>query len=230
MMNKEQIIDKAVQNNINNISVGAQEAIIQCALAYRNGGNWGMIKKASERKYEEKLATLHEEKENVKVEKLSNGCLVLCKEEFLTNNINRLVPNAIDSSYKQMKEKRIAEDREKFVKFMGKVAEGKVKSAKKIAHGYELVIGIYSVNKVNTISLNGIDYPAYKVTAPEVVGWLARQFPHRTAIRTITKGGQQVFEQAENILRDGVKQKAMYKGLEISDTGTGIFLTFKIMA
>lgn len=227
-MDKEQMLSRTVDHNIDNISEGAKQAIVLCALSYRNGGNWGMMRKAAESQYSEKIALLKQESNNIKAESLSNGCLVLCKESFLTDNINKLVPNAINASYKQMKDERIKEDREKFIKFMEKVIDGKVKSVKNIGGGRELTIGIYSVNKVNTINLNGIEYPAYKVTAPEVISWVAKQFPNRGYFKTVTPNGHQVFEKAEKILSNQAMMKGVYKGLEISNTGTGVFMTIRL--
>lgn len=223
-----EVLEKTVEKNIDNISVGGQQAIINCSAAYRNGGNWGLLREKNDRDYKRKLDELATEKTNVMVETLANGSLILCKEKFLVDSINAIVPGAIDATYQQKREERIKEDRDKFTKFIDSVAAGKAVEVQKIDGGYELVIAIYSLNKVNTIKLNGISYPAYKVTAPEVAKWLMSKCPNRAYVKCITPDGRQTFELLEKVAKNGAMQKGMYKGLEISDTDTGVFMTLRL--
>lgn len=222
-----------VLKNIESLSGGAQLAIVKVADAFRFGGNWGYIM-STDREFAEKLKLLKSEHPNVKVLRLSNGALVLCNEEFLAYNVNKVVPNALGRPFVEMAKTRKADERKTFAKFLDNLAKGKSKHGQK-GNGYnEVKIGIFSVNETNYIRLNAIDYPAYKLSLFEVAEEINKashsmeQEGRGIFVRSVSESGQEVYDHVARLLGNSKGTSAVYRGLEISETDTGVFLTIRI--
>lgn len=207
---------------------GAQVAIVLCANAFRFGGNWGYLTPGKE--FKGYLETLKQEKGNVKVHKVSNGALVLAEEKFLAFNVNAVIPNAINGSFVDMAVKRRKEEQDRFVKFLQNVVAGKSKYAKSENGKYALTLGIFSVNETNAIKLNGNEFPAYKLNLNETLRFLdlLTKQGHAVAVHAVTEEGNSVYDTPFNLGSNSKGIQAVYRGLEISDTNTGVFLKIAI--
>lgn len=208
---------------------GAKLAIVLCASAFRFGGNWGFIPKSDTLK--EQLETLTEERPNVKAHKVSNGALVLSEERFLAYNVNKVLPNAINMDFVAMAKKRRQEEKEAFLKFLTNVVNGKSKYTKGQSGKYDITLGIFSVNETNVIRINGKDYPAYKLTHIEVLQFLhqlSESQGRKVLVRAVLDNGQPVYETPFKLGSNSKGIQAVFRGLELAESGTGAFLQVSI--
>lgn len=222
-------IPPQVAAGIEKMSGAAQTAIVICARAFRFGGNWGYIPKDVQ-DFKGQIQTLLEDKRNIHVYQVANGALVEAKEAFLGENVNLAVPNAINGSFVEMAKKRRADEQVKYQKFIKSVAEGKSRHLKNKNGYYEITIGIYSVNDTNVIRLNGQDYPAYKLSLIEALEMarLLEQKGLEVYAKAVTQDNKVVFDRVFALASNSKGKTALFKGLEISDSETGVFLTLRI--
>lgn len=219
-----------IEKKIEALSGGAQLAIVLCANSFRFGGNWGFIRK--ERKdFRDQLETLKQERPNVRAIPVTNGALILSNENFLAHNVNAVVPNAINGSFVDMANKRKADEKARFQKFIENIAKGKSSYVKSAKGYYELTLGIFSVNDTNHIRINGKDFPAYKLTLMEALDY-ANQLAStgkQVYARAVKEDGTEVFDKVFNLAGNSKGQQALYRGLEIADSETGLFLTLRLV-
>lgn len=221
-------MNKAIEERIENLSDGAKVAIVLCSNAFRFGGNWGYLTPG--RDFKGYLESLKGEKGNVKAYQVSNGALVLVNENFLATNVNAVVPNAINGSFVDMAKKRRKEEQERFNKFLKNVVAGKSKYAKTGNGKYALTLGIFSINDTNQIRLNGNEFPAYKINLIETLEFLNQvaKAGHKVLVHAVKEDGTSVYETPFNLGGNTKGIQAVYRGLEISETGTGVFLKISI--
>lgn len=225
------INENVMESRLNGLSEGAKLALVTCANAYHFGAAWGLLKQ-SDSDYLGKLKVLKEESSQVRLYQVENGAIVICNEAFLRNIVNTVVPNGINSSFVAMKEARKEEQKKKYLNFVKRIAEGKNSAVKRINGGYEITVGIYCTNEVSEIRLNGITYPAYRLSMYEAVDSLHKNpvlSGHIWAKGIIEENGQKrvVWDKLESMVLNSKGQAAMYRALEMSETGTGVFLTVR---
>ena len=222
-------IEASVTKHIDDVSDGGKVAIVKCANAFRFGGTWGFIK-ATDPDFKSTIELLAEERPQVKVIKVSNGALILCSAEWLATNVNALAPNAIGDKFIERVTKRRAEEKEKFVKFVENIAKGKNAKVQKKNGYYELTLGVFCVNDTNAIRLNGIDYPAYKLTAIEALDYVS--FLEKAGMQVFAKyikeDSSVGFAPIRGLASNSGGVTALHKGLEIAESETGAFLTLRI--
>jgi hypothetical protein len=223
-------VEQKLIQNIDALTPGGQTAIVLCAGAFRFGGNWGFIKR-SKADFNTMLDTLKQERPNVKAIAVANGALIMCDENFLAHNVNLAVPNAINGSFVEMSNKRRTDERQRFGKFIDNVAKGKSSHVKNAKGFRELTLGVFCVNDTNAIRLNGIDYPAYKLTLLEALDAADKlsALGNKVYARAIKKDGEEVFDLIFNLATNSEGLAALYRGLEIADSDTGLFLTLRIV-
>lgn len=222
--------EKVFKDRASELTEGEQLAIIMCANSFRFGGHWGFIRN-TKKEFRETVQALQNEKPNVKLLPVSNGALILADTNFLAVNVNKLVPNAINGSFVERSKQRLEEEREKFSKFVKSVVSGKSSHLKKDKGYYELKLGIYSINDTNAIRLNGVDYPAYKLTMIEALD-MAHKLESsgmQVYVRAIDENKREVFDRVFSLAGNSKGQSAILRGLEISETDTGVFITFRIV-
>lgn len=223
-------IDPRFVERLEAVSAGGQLAIVLCADAFRHGGNWGFIRR-NKPNFREQLETLREERPNVEAIPVANGALILVKEDFLAYNVNKIIPNAIGKPFVERVKQRRLEEQERFVKFINSVIQGKSSYVKSKGGYYELVLGVYSINDTNLIRLNGVDYPAYKLTAIEALDYADKALAsvgRKAYVLAVKENGERVFDRPMNLANSkGIP--AIYRGLEIADSDTGLFLTLRIV-
>lgn len=211
------------------MSVGGRVAVVTCASAFRFGGNWGFINKSRD-EYSGFLEVLREERKNARLFRVSNGAVILCDENFLAYNVNKVVPNAIDGKFVDKAKARKQEEYAKFEKFLKSIVDGKSKYLKQ-GQGYsEITFGIFSINDTNMIRINGVDYPAYKLNLTEAMGLADRlrlKGVH-IAVRAVDDSGKETFASPMELMGNSKGQKAVYRGLEIAESDTGVFITLRV--
>lgn len=213
------------------LSDGAKLSLVICANAFRFGGNWGFIR-ADKPDFRYQLELLKQEHPNVKAKQLSNGALILANENFLAVSVNTAVPDAINGNFVQMATIRRQKERESFQKFLKGVAKGTSRFVKNASSNYyELVIGLFSVNDVNEIRIGGKEYPAFNLTLIEALEY-AYQLTNvgfKVYAKAITADGKAVFDEVFNLATNSKGVDALYRGMEIADSDTGVFLTMRLL-
>jgi hypothetical protein len=222
--------EQQLTKNIEALTDGGKLALVLCANSFRFGGNWGFLK-SDKSDFRGQLDTLKQEKPNIRAIPVSNGALILANENFLAHNVNLAVPNAINGSFVDMANKRRNDERQRFSKFIENVANGKSSHVKSKGGYYELILGVFCVNETNAIRLNGNDYPAYKLNMIEALEY-ANQLTatgKKVYARAIKEDGEQVFDLVANLATNSKGVAALYRGLDIADSETGLFLTLRIV-
>ena len=230
-MATEQKISPAIDTRrMESLTDGAKLAIVLCVGAYAFGGNWGYIRREDD--LQGKLELIREEKGNVNALRARNGALVIADPNFLAYNVNAIVPNAINSSFVELAKKRKEEERTAFMKFLKSVAEGKSRFTKGQNGRYTFNLGIYSINETNLIRQNGIEYPAYKISLNEALGHLAylAKEGYKVVAHALDENGNDNYDTPFNLGSNSRGLKSIYRGLELADTGTGVFLKVGIAA
>lgn len=215
--------------NIDALTDGGKLAIVLCANAFRFGGNWGFIK-SDKRDFKGQLETLRQEKPHIKAIKVENGALILAEENFLAHNVNLAVPNAIGTPFAQMAFKRKEEERARFNKFVESVAKGKSSHVKSSQGYYSLTLGVFCVNDTNAIRVNGKDYPAYKLTLLEALTYVNQltNTGKKVFVRAVREDGTSYFDLVGNLANNAKGVADIYRGLEIAESDTGVFLSIRI--
>lgn len=224
------VSERELLKGIESLTDGEKLSIVLCVGALRYGGNWGFIRR-DKRTYHGELELLKQVRNHIKVFRLYNGALVLADENFLINNVNKVVPGGINENYVTLANKRRAEEQDKFMRFLERVLAGKSKFIRNKDGYYEVNIGVFSLNDTNLIRVNGIDYPAYKLTLIEVLDYALRLINltgKNIYVRAVTDNGQEVFDLVNN-LTDSKGLASIYRGLEIADSNTGAFLTLRMV-
>lgn len=209
------------------ISDGSKLAVVLVANSFRFGGNWAYIKK-TDSNYEGKLSLLKEEKGKVEARLLDNGFLILMDKNFLSEQINAVVPNGITQEFREEAKKVTETEVQKYSKFVDNVLEGKSKYLKDMGGYYDLVIGCYSVNETNVIKVNGQERPAYKLPIEIILKELMKKSKEKgknIIVKVVNEEGQQGAVELANAPK---VMKQIFRGLEISDSMTGVFLTIRI--
>lgn len=225
-----QALGHQLEQNINSMTEAGKLAVVLCAQAFRFGGNWGFMR-TGDANFKETLETLKDEQPNVKFYRLANGALITCKEQFLAYNVNIAVPNAIGVPFAEKAKERKKQEIEKFRRLLTSAMAGKSTHVEKRGRFNELTIGIYCTNEVNTIRLNGKDYPAYKLDLIEALQ-VAHEWNAKNRVvmaSAVDASGDRIFDQIQNLAANSKGLSAIYRGLELSDTGTGVFLKLRFI-
>ncbi|MNL91280.1 hypothetical protein D3C81_10110 [compost metagenome] len=227
---QEEQIDALVEKRINSMSIGRQTSLILTAQSFRFGGNWGFIK-FDDPEFAETLKYLKEEKASVSVVKLSNGVLVSCNKNFLAENVNIIIPNGIGASFQENAKRRAKNEQEAFLKFLKRVADGKDSHIVKKNGYYDLTLGIYSINDTNYIRINGNEYPAYKLTLLEALDFAMAlvNAGKKVFAKAVKENGEVIYDNIFNLASNSKGKAALFKGLEIADSKTGIFLSLRLV-
>lgn len=217
------------ENIEKNLSVGAREAIVLMANAFRFGCNWGFIK-SSHPNYKDVLQAVKEEKGNVELFQVSNGAVVMARKSYLAQVVNKVIDGLIGPDFVRQSEERAKKESESALKFIRKVADGKSPYVQEKDGYQELQLGIFSTNQVNEIRLNGIAYPAFRLTTKEALGLLdhAKTLGVEVMVRGVQKDGSPVFGTPMQLGGNSAALEAAFRGLEISDTDTGVFMTVRL--
>lgn len=218
-------LDPVVAERISQLTEGGRLAIILCANAFRFGGNWGFLRR-SKPEFREILEVLKEERPNVRAIPVKNGAIIFANENFLAHNVNYVYPNAINEDFVTLAMRRREEERANFMKFLKSALSGD--KYKKKGY-YEITLGVFCVNeKTNLIRLNGVDYPAYKLTLIEVLD-IASRLNRKVYALAVKEDKTEVFDLIQNLAMNSWGLAALYRGLEIAESDTGAFLTLRIV-
>lgn len=223
-------IEATVAKNMDKLSEGSKLGITLVAPVFPHGGNWGFIEN-TDPDFAAKLEELRTESRYIKLIRVSNGAVVLVKEDFLAYNVNLLVPNAIGRPFAEEAVARHNTEKERFGKFLANVLKGESKHLKRHAGYAEFTLGVFSMNETLAIRVNNVDYPAYKLSAIEALMFLdsyGRTHGRQFYVQALREDGSKPFVPVFEAGGSTAGQAAFQRTLEISPTGTGVFMNVRI--
>ena len=172
------VVDKNLQAevmaNANKVPQSAQTVLVQCQSALYWGGNWSLIAE-TDQDYAEIAQLMPELRKRfpkeVHVSKVVGGIVLSADVNWLLSIISTLAPNAAAAKGQEymtrVKETQTKEG-EKFKKYWEKTLEGKTpmfnKKDDKGNTRLDGTIGVYCTNVNSQFTVNGIDYPAFKLS------------------------------------------------------------------
>lgn len=228
-MTVEQQISPSLEARINRLSEGEKLAVVMSSYAFRFGGNWSFLSKDNP-EFAETLETLKEVKANVSLTQLSNGLLLQCREQFLEKIVTQVLgPDVLGAPFANNMAERKAREYDQLDKFSQRLLSGEEKSAR-YDQGYAAVtIGIYSVNDTNYIRSDGRDTRAYKVTVAEAVTRIEQAVLRKgkSLYIRVVDGTKAMFVDSRS-LKNSKGLSAIYKGLQIASSDTGVFLSIRV--
>lgn len=148
-------VSKKVSQNASKIPEGVKVALIKTAPAIRNGADWGFLREGATN-YEEDLKDIAEAfkgRGGIVGHRVANGHIMHCDIKILEKAISILIPNEVPENFGDLQEERIQEAEKAIKQFAKKLAKLEIKE------GY---VGLYSVNKVTEVQLDGNRYPALR--------------------------------------------------------------------
>lgn len=217
-----EVPDKAllaeVEANLSKVGEIPALAVIQCQSALYWGGNWSLIGDSDEDIETAKhiVANAASVGNNIRAWHVNGGVLISANTQWLINTVGTLAPSYAGVHSKEFFD-RVSEtaksERERFVKYWDKTCSGKTeffnvkdRQGKPRLSG---TLGVYCTNVNNSVTVNGIDYPAFKLPVETVLKLIAEH-----------PGGERVYIKSD---KEWVRLKELIANLA-SGTGGASYL------
>ena len=216
---------------------GGKEAVIQCASAFRFGGNWGWVLKDSQ--YTSTLNLLKGVKEHIKLLHVNNGTVILADKDFLAYNVNKVVPNALGERFLDLMVRTANTERYNFVKYLESCLKGRKNGIILKGSSAYVTFAIFSTNATNSIKMRGNRYKAFKLGYSAVLDILT-QFSQslgegvqgyrysKIELQCELEDGQKKWVPPCDIVGSSKLLVAFFRSLEIASTSTGVFMTMRL--
>ena len=172
-----------VEANKSKVPDAVQHVLVQCQSALYWGGNWSLLAN-NDADFETIKAILPDLKpysQHLKFSKARGGLVLEADPKWLLSIMNTLAPTYSAKQapvFMQRVKETAAEEVPKFQKYWKRVQEGKTdffnekdKNGNKRLVG---TIGVYCTNVNNSFTVNGIDYPAFKLPPVTVCNVLSQ--------------------------------------------------------
>ena len=156
-------IDATIGANISKLTDGAKEAIIICSKAFRFGCNWGFLTGKSE-DLREKLESFRNDIANVFVDQASNALIFQCDRVWLMQQVNTLLPGALQQNFIEDSMLRAQKERDRFIRMIMRMVNGKLEK-----FTGALPVAVYSMNEEGYLLMKGDRYPAYRLSVTEMI-------------------------------------------------------------
>lgn len=206
-------------------SEGTKLGLTLCSQSYLVGGNWGYLN-IEHTDYNKILNLLNEEKGIIKLMPVSNGVIVISNQAVLHDLISEVDSSIITQEVQKAHQERVDLESHKCLKFLESVVKGTSKYGESYNGFTEYNVGIYSSNDTSKIRLNGIEYPAYKLTIQEMLECLKQLSRFK---KVYVKAYTEIECKEEFIQVPEIVTASLIKSLELSPTGTGVFITFRVV-
>ena len=228
-------VDAMVQANVHKLSEGAREAIIACSSAFRFGCNWGFfMEKAGDLR--KKLELFQGEQNFVAVDQASNAVIFTCNKDWLMEQVNLLLPGALQQSFVEESKARAQKELERFSRLIIRLCNGKLDNFDGI-----LTIAVYSMNEEGYLVLKGNRYHAFRLSLVEVLKCLdllireneskgSQANPRVTSLandlsfRAVGTDGRDGFIPLKDILSGKNNLVDILRGIYVVTHGTGALL------
>lgn len=185
---------------------GVQYAITVALPHICNGAFWGFT---SMKSVQEHIKAIKEAAPNITARQLGNSCLIEVEPGYLIKAVQAVDPNALTQSDLQNIQTARAEAHIAFEKFL--IARGK--GTAKTGKPFEGTIGVYCINDVTTISSKGVNYPAFRLSLPLALQYLA-QYGYSVKVNGS-------YMRAQDAANAG---QALWSSLGLAPTKTGVFM------
>ena len=170
-------LDAEVQSNLSKVDEASLHLLIQCQSALYWGGNWSLIAK-TDSNYNT-IAGIYpslRERHGALAARVKGGILLQCDENELVKIMCTLAPTFANAHSREFLE-RVNNTRKtevgRFESYWKKTLEGKTEMFKsKDSKGNNRlsgILGVYCTNVNPTITINGINYPAFKLSPFQVM-------------------------------------------------------------
>lgn len=170
--------------NASKVPIAAQQMMIQCHSALYWGGSWSLVSE-NDADYEackELVNELSTYGNGVRAWDVRGGLLLTAPPEWLIGVMMTLAPNFFSSHCEDFKARATGvanEEGQLFLNYWQKAVAGGNDCfsavTKDNVRRMTGTIGVYCTNSVNTIAVNGITYPAFKLTADQLLIIMAQQ-------------------------------------------------------
>lgn len=228
---------EAVEKNKDKVTPTARKLVVVCADAAMLGCNWGLLPEG-DADYLFDTKPTEAEEHFIKCRKVDNGYVVEVEREYLKAIINTFVPGSLGFEYDSATACRYSDERLKFDRFLNRVFSGKDRHLYETDSYYVACIGLYSVNEVQQVQVDGVEYPAYRLNIEE--------FLERLHYKALSEGrlddigikvkkadGSKAFVKLGNMYKNASDKnndvlQAIIAGLTISDTNRSVFIELKI--
>lgn len=226
-------LEALVAKNVSKISVGSQKVFMTCLNSFTFGCNWGFLKSTTQ-DFKQSIEMLKEEKNNITLNKVSNGVIISCSERYLMNILNTIFEGKCPIQYQQLAERRRTEIGvfQKWLTKLTNSTSGLEYVSRKSVNGKPATIvtfALYGVNDSHAIRVNGIEYPAFKLTVPEALNVMLSkpEFANMlVAVRLLNSNKSDYIERyvPASQLSNPEAIKAFFKSTIISEANTGLFV------
>lgn len=173
-----------VQANMSKVPQSAQTVMVQCQSALYWGGNWSLIAN-TDPDYAAIAALMPELQKNyakeVHASKVNGGVILSADVRWLMSIIGTLAPKtaaAKEQEYMARVTETQTTEGDKFRKYWEKTLAGKTnmfnKTDDKGNKRLDGTIGVYCTNVNATFTVNGIDYPAFKLSPAAICQTMAK--------------------------------------------------------
>lgn len=202
-------------------NVALNMAAVAASDSFYVGGNWGFILDTHP-DYERILNILNNVDSTVKVYQVANGLLLLVNPNYLQSvisQVEQITPEIINRH-----QSRVSLETKEFQSLVNSIYKGDCRYCNRTADYEEYVIGAYSCNNMHKIRLNGVEYPAYNLTILEALKTLSVLTKYVDIYINTGRG----FENLNTVISNNMIND-VYRGLEISNTMTGVFFTIRVV-
>lgn len=183
-----QVPDKAllaeVTANMSKVGEIAALTVVQCQSALYWGGNWALIGDSDEdfEIAKQIVANSASIGNNVRAWHVQGGALISANTQWLVNTVGTLAPNyakAHAQGFFERVNETAKSENERFLKYWEKACSGKTDffNVKDRQGNPRLsgTLGVYCTNVDNRVTVNGIDYPAFKLPVDVVLKLILSQ-------------------------------------------------------
>ena len=202
-------------------NVGLNMAITIAANSFNAGGNWGFLSKRNP-DYDKIYKILISSRGGYRMYNVYNGVIVIVPSNYIysaVTQVEEVTPEVLDRQ-----KNRVNYEIPELQKYLASVIRKMVKPTNITEDYEEYTFAIYSCNTMHKLRLNGIEYPAFSVSEIEVIKELAKLRKYADIYLSVENGFKSMADLTGNAGVDEV-----IKGLEISDTLTGVFMTIRIV-
>lgn len=228
MQNRQYDIADYAARNACKLTECERVLFLTCINSFTFGCNWGFLKAGSPN-FKETVKSLQSEKKYIRLDKVSNGVLVTCDEGYLMQIFSTLFEGKCPISYRTLAERRKTEP-DVFGTWLKRVIKSpdKLDYIKPTSDGRVMVFGTYGINDTHEIRVNGVGYPAFKLSLFEAVNFMAQRPEFRDMQILLTdRNGVSQFMPIYMIGNNAEYLEYLYLASRISEANTGLFIKVK---
>lgn len=201
-------------------AVGVNMACVSAANSFYIGGNWGFI--LNTHPDYEQMYKIMKNDGDVKIYEVENGIIVFVNPNYLHSVLSQV--DSIGQDVLMKHQTRPTEEVAEFQKYLMGVLKDTVKCSTRTPDYDEYVFAIYSCSNLHKLRLNGMEYPAFSLTEVEAIKEISKMRKYLDIYFAVENSFKNI---SELVGDSGIKE--VLKGLEISPTMNGVFMTIRVI-